>query len=240
MYTFDSRVRYSETDETGCLKLRSIIDYMQDCSTFQSEDAGVGVKYLTKEHKAWLLSSWHIKVLRCPALGERIAISTWPTSVKGIYGYRNFQLKDEAGNYLVKAASLWFLYDTEKNVPIRVLPEDIAPYGPYEPELELPPAPRKIAIPQEYEEKEAILVGRHHIDTNHHVNNAVYVDFAREVIPSGIRIQEIRADYKKAALLGDVVVPGVLQGEDGAWTVVLKSPVGEVYAAVWLKGERND
>lgn len=44
MYTFDSRVRYSETDENGNLSLESLIDYMQDCTNFQSEDLGVGLR----------------------------------------------------------------------------------------------------------------------------------------------------------------------------------------------------
>ena len=38
MYTFDSRVRYSETDEEGNLSVVGIMNYLQDCSTFQSED----------------------------------------------------------------------------------------------------------------------------------------------------------------------------------------------------------
>ena len=46
MYTFDSRIRYSETDETGALSLLGVINYLQDCSTFQSEDIGLGVEYL--------------------------------------------------------------------------------------------------------------------------------------------------------------------------------------------------
>ena len=44
MYTFDSRIRYSETDETGALSLLGVINYMQDCSTFQSEDIGLGAE----------------------------------------------------------------------------------------------------------------------------------------------------------------------------------------------------
>ena len=43
MYTFDSRIRYSETDSEGKLTMASIINYFQDCSTFQSEDLGLGV-----------------------------------------------------------------------------------------------------------------------------------------------------------------------------------------------------
>ena len=36
MYTFESRVRYSEMDEFGKLSVTGIMNYLQDCSTFQS------------------------------------------------------------------------------------------------------------------------------------------------------------------------------------------------------------
>ena len=41
MYQFKSRVRYSETGVDARLSLMGIMNYMQDCSTFQSEDCGV-------------------------------------------------------------------------------------------------------------------------------------------------------------------------------------------------------
>ena len=49
MYTFDSRVRYSETGEDGLLSLPAIVDYFQDASTFQSEDLGIGIDFLKKK-----------------------------------------------------------------------------------------------------------------------------------------------------------------------------------------------
>ena len=42
MYELNSRVRYSETDIDAKLSLTGIMNYMQDCSTMQSEDAGSG------------------------------------------------------------------------------------------------------------------------------------------------------------------------------------------------------
>lgn len=240
MYTFGSRIRYSETDETGTLSILGIINYMQDCSTFQSEDASVGMDYLEKRHRAWLLSTWQIVIHRRPRLGERIVAGTWPTSIKGIYGYRNFVINDQAGNSLVEAASVWFLYDTQAGTPVRVLPEDIDPYGAMEPALTMPSAPRKIAVPKVYQEGEPIPVIRHHIDTNHHVNNAVYVDMAREALPFSIQIEEIRADYKKAALLGDTLIPRVTRLEEDEWTVALTGPEGEACAVVWLKGKTKN
>ena len=38
-------------------------------------------------------------------------------------------IMDQDGNYLVRAESIWFFCDTEKMVPVRVMPEDVAAYG---------------------------------------------------------------------------------------------------------------
>ena len=233
MYTFDSRIRYSETDETGALSLLGVINYMQDCSTFQSEDIGLGVEYLEKKKRAWLLSSWRIVIDRYPVLGERIKIGTWATSSKGIYGYRDFVIMDQDGNYLVRAESIWFFCDTEKMVPVRVMPEDVAAYG-NEEALDLGKAPRKILIPEEYEEGIPVTIATHHLDTNHHVNNAQYVDIARELVPSGTEIGEIRAEYRKAAVLGDEIV--VKRAREGmSHLVSLCNANGDVFANVELK-----
>lgn len=234
MYTFDSRIRYSETDETGALSLLGVINYLQDCSTFQSEDIGLGVEYLEEKKRAWLLSSWRIVIDRYPVLGERIKIGTWATSSKGIYGYRDFVIMDQDGNYLVRAESIWFFCDTEKMVPVRVMPEDVAAYG-NEEALDLGKAPRKILIPEEYEEGIPVTIATHHLDTNHHVNNAQYVDIAREAVTCTKMVKGIRADYKKAAVLGEILVPRVTKTGEDEWTVVLADEAGEVRAVVWLQ-----
>ena len=49
MYTFESRVRYSETDHRETMTLPAIVNYFQDCSTFQSEDLGVGIDYFREK-----------------------------------------------------------------------------------------------------------------------------------------------------------------------------------------------
>ena len=101
MYQFDSRVRYSETDEKGRLSVTGIMNYLQDCSTFQSEDIGMGFSYLKERGQAWLLSFWQVVIDRYPVLGEKIVIRTWPYDYKGIYAYRNFTIQDPEDSYLV-------------------------------------------------------------------------------------------------------------------------------------------
>lgn len=233
MYEFQSRVRYSETDTDAKLSLIGIMNYFQDCSTFQSEDCGVGLSYLEQQKKAWLLSSWQIQILKRPKLGDRIFIATWPYEIKGIYGLRNFMILDERREYLVKANSCWFLLDTETGKPIRVTREDVEAYGAEEPKLSMEYAPRKIALPAGLEEKGRLHVMKHQIDTNHHVNNAQYVDIAREILPDGLEIGEIRAEYKKAAVLGDEMVVKAAESPNG-YVVSLCGGDGSIFANVEL------
>ncbi len=237
MYQFRSRVRYSETDPDAKLSYLGMMNYLQDCSTFQSEDVGVGVGYLKSVNKAWLLTSWDIEIERRPGLGEEICVATWPYDFKGIYGYRNFSIKDEEGNMLVKADSLWFLYDTVSESPMRVTEEDTSPYEPCEPRLGMEKMPRKISLPGEMYEAARLRVMRHQIDTNLHVNNAQYIDMVREALPdsaAGKEITGIRAEYRKAALLGDEIVI-MLGTADNKYTASLRDPDGKIYANVELK-----
>ena len=70
MYTFDSRVRYSEVGEDARITVNAIIDYMQDCTNFQSEDLGVGLEYHKKKQLMWVLNSWQIVIEKYPAMGS--------------------------------------------------------------------------------------------------------------------------------------------------------------------------
>lgn len=213
MYTFDSRVRYSETDENGELTPLAMINYLQDCSTFQSEDLGVGIAWLREKKRAWLLNSWKILIDRTPSLGEKIQIGTFAHGFKGIYGYRHFFIRDGAGAFCVRADSIWFLCSTENMTPVKAEPEFTDPYMHTDGiELGMGEMKRKLALPKEMKLIGKIPVMHHHLDTNHHVNNAQYVNIALEA--AGIcHPSEIQAEYRRAAVLGDEL--SIFAGPDG-------------------------
>ena len=235
MYSFNARVRYSEVGGDRRLSVPGVVNYLQDCSTFQSEDLKMGIDYLEQSHRAWWLSSWQIVIDRYPRLGEEIVVSTWPYDFKGIYGYRNFTICDKQGDYLVKANSIWFLFDTAAGRPAKVEEKDIRGYwAEGDKKLDMEYAPRRIAVPGDYEAGEPVTVALHHIDTNRHVNNAQYVAVAREALPESFKIREIRVEYKKAAVLGDALIPRISREKD-ACTVALCSQDGTAYAVVWMR-----
>ncbi len=230
MFTFDSRVRYSEIDENGTLALGSVINYMQDCSTFQSEELGLGVAYLREHGQMWLLNSWQIEIERLPVLAEQITIGTWAHGFKGIYGYRNFAIFDREENYLVKANSIWVFYDWNKKRPIKITEEMEHSYG-REPKLEMGYAERKIIMPEGGTSGEPFPVRSYQIDTNGHVNNAQYIQMAQECMPQIDPIRTLRAEYRKSAVYGDSIYPVVVSME-GSAVVSLNDKEGKPYAIV--------
>jgi len=233
-YTYESRVRYSETDLERKLTIPAIINYFQDASTFQSESFGLGIDYCRENKKAWFLSSWQIVVERYPELGEQMDISTWPTGFKGMFGDRNFILEDKEGNILAWANSLWIYMDLEKGRPTKPSKENIEKYGTTEP-LEREFAPRKIEIPVDgFQVMEPVKVMKYHIDTNGHMNNCHYVSVALEVLDDAKRFTQVRVEYKKSAVYGDMIVPKVAK-EDDRIVVVLCDEEGKEFAVTEFK-----
>lgn len=146
MYTFNGKIRYSETDSEGRLTLPSLLNYFQDCTTFQSEELDIGINYMREQHLVWVLSFWQIEVLRYPRLGERVIAGTLPYEFKSFLGYRNFVLKTEAGECLAKAASLWSLLNTDTGKPSLPAAKILDSYT-LEERIDMEYAPRKIKLP---------------------------------------------------------------------------------------------
>lgn len=233
MYTFESRIRYSEIDHHGTITLPGIINYFQDCSTLQSEDIGLGLEVLKERKRAWILAYWQVIVDHYPKLGERITVGTFATGFKGMFGDRNFVMKDENGKQIACANSLWVFMDMSKGRLARPEAEDIEPYG-VEAPLDMPYEGRKIVIPERMEDQEAFPVRKYHIDTNEHVNNCQYVQMAMEMLPKDKRVRQLRVDYKKSAVQGDVIHPKTAKEADRT-VIELCDESGTAYAVVEFK-----
>lgn len=229
-FEFSTRVRYSETMHDELMSLPALIDIFQDCSIFHSEAIGFGPKRLKEEKKAWVLTHWHIVVERYPHLGEEVTVGTFPSGFKTVSAKRSFYLRDDAGSIIARANSTWGFIDLSTGKPVRPSPDHVAAYGLREP-LEMPAEARKIALPEMLEPCDPITVRRDLIDTNEHVNNSQYVRIALGVLPAEVRPDRVRVDYKRSAVLGDVLHPQ-LALEESRSVVALTDAEGAAYGAV--------
>lgn len=231
MFSFDSKVRYSEVDRNCKMEIASIIDYFQDCCCFQSESLGVGVKYANETGCAWLLNSWQIVIPEFPTYLDEITISTWPYAFDRIYGYRNFTIKSKSGKMLAMANSNWIYVNLDTASLVKLTPQ-ITDVYPIEPKLtEMSYEARKITIPTEFVAYAPCTVEAHQIDTNHHMNNAQYIKLAQNYLPEDFKIWQMRVEYKKQALLGDILIPRITLTEQQC-TVALVNTDGKPYCIV--------
>ncbi|WP_301830708.1 acyl-[acyl-carrier-protein] thioesterase [uncultured Parolsenella sp.] len=240
MYSFTSHVRYSEVDENWRLTIPALIDYLQDCSTFQSDLLGMGPRHIASTKLAWMLSAWKIEIRELPRFNDEIVVSTWATGFKGLRASRNFTVRragdaTDAGP-IVRADSSWFMFDSNKGRPVRTPENESAPYladAEKDAPLDMPAIPHVVRIEDEGEPLVPVQVTAAHLDTNHHVNNAQYVAIALGALGERMPAAPLTLDvhYSQAAKLGDVIYPH-LHEQDGALTVTLDNADGKHYAIV--------
>ena len=203
MFSFDSVVRYSELSEKERLSLTGLVNYFQDCSTFQSEALHVGVDDLVNAGFGWVLSYWQIVIKERPMLGDRIQTGTWAYDMDNFFGYRNFVMKNEAGEMIAAANSIWVFLDIKTGHPTKIGEQYGSAYE-IEPKYDnMEYEPRKIKVLKDMEAREPFLVKRSNIDTNHHVNNGQYIMMAQDYLPEDFEVKQIRAEYKTSAVYGD-------------------------------------
>ena len=171
------------------------------------------MKAVKARKRTWVLSAWQVVVNRYPGMGEEIVVGTAPYDFKGFSGSRNFFMDTKEGERLAYANSFWTNLDLTTGHPAKLTDEDIAGYE-LSPKLDMVYAPRKISLPEQWEEKEAFPVQKHHLDTNHHVNNCQYVLMAEDFLPEGFAIRQMRTEYKRQAVQNDMIYPEVSYGED--------------------------
>ena len=212
MYEYKIRIGFSDCDINKTFTLTSLIDAFQDCSTFQSEDLGVGFDVLTQHNVVWVINYWELNIYRLPKLCDYVTVGTYPYAFKGCFGFRNFYMKDDKNEYIVKANSMWTLVDTLSSRPSKA-PQFISQAYELEEKLDMTYNPRKVLIPETDDvltlAKDPIHIQLHHLDSNHHVNNGQYVKLAMSALGEEENISSLRIDYRKQAHLGDTIYPVV-------------------------------
>lgn len=229
MYSFDSRVRFSEVNEAGELSLVAMINYLQDCAGFHGEDAGYGVKWTKETGMTWVLTSIQVHVIRYPRYGERIRIETWAIDFKKCFGYRQYAIRDEEGRILVMGNANWVYMDLKAGRPVSVSEEQQDAYGKdaglaFEYDFNN----KKIRRPKDGERRKSFFITEDKLDTNHHVNNVQYVRMAEKYLPADFVTGNMRAEFRAQARLDDEIIPSVTE-KDGVFTVVLESPEKDLY-----------
>ncbi len=177
------KVRISDADQNGTLKLPALLQLLQESATEHAHILGVDFKKLSPMNLSWALSKLVLEIDTLPKWGERIYIETWPSARDRIVTYREFTANAHDGRPLFRARSQWLVFDTRKRRISRLdaLPEWETNGSRLALDIDLS-AP--IQKPEFINSQIQTCARTDDIDLNGHVNNSIYLVWALDSLPS--------------------------------------------------------
>lgn len=207
-------LRASEAGPFGVIRLARFLDYLQEAAGQHAALLGASVHDLLKQNLTWVLSRYHIQMMRYPVWGETVRVRTWPSGSQHLYALREFEVMDQAGNVLCLATSSWMVIDFAARKPVR--PADRLGDFPYDPARALADDFRPLPMLSRTDQERTFFVRQGDLDWNKHANHVAFIEWAAESAPTEVvtrcRPCEIEVDYRGEARYGDVVISRVEAG----------------------------
>ncbi|MDR0852038.1 MAG: acyl-ACP thioesterase [Clostridiales Family XIII bacterium] len=208
-YTLSVTVPDRDCDFKDQLRLSALFGYLQDIAALHAKNLGASVDKLKESFDvAWILMRLRVDILRMPKRYEVLTVETWPQKPATLYE-RDYLIKNENGEVLVKGVSVWILMNLVKR---EIVKETLLDYshiriteeraidcrlGKIRSDAELLPALEKKI---EYSD----------LDRNQHVNNTKYMDYAMDSIgAAGLETQDVKqveVNYVNETKLGETII----------------------------------
>lgn len=189
------------------MRLSSILKYQEyagECHL--SEEYNLDYETVREKGVIFVLVNATAKIHRMPRLGETVTIDTWNKQLKGLKFFRGYDWFDENGDKIIEGVSAFVLVDKTNHKLAKpdklrvVLPEDSA-------RTTSVSNPSKIHLPAELSPIGSKKVLYSMLDSNEHLNNALYADFLIDFTPENKvnEIKEFAIDFVKEAKFGEKV-----------------------------------
>ena len=92
----------------------------QEVSEYHTNELHIGFPDLLKQGKAWVLSRAYYEFRRRPAAFEKVQLSTWSRGNDGLFAFRDYEMRDEAGEVLICGTSYWPIIDMQSRRVVRL------------------------------------------------------------------------------------------------------------------------
>ena len=187
VYTWDLRVRSYECDMLGHVNNAVYQQYLQEAAIAASAHVGYDTAWYSARGTAWVVRQMSLEYVRPARAGDELRISTWISTFSRIRCRREYEIHrlsprlspEQDPDLILRASAEWVYFDLASGRPLSIPGEMVGPFAPSGVaslrDYPLPAEPMPCA---EYEWRHR--VGRYEIDTNRHVNNAVYLSWVEE------------------------------------------------------------
>lgn len=170
----------------------SIMKLLTELSGEDYENKGLGHSFLLDRGQTFLIARMRLEFNRIPQYSETVVAETWERNVKGPYFYREYDVRGQNGEQIIAGTGMWLLVNPISREILRPaalvggLPEE-------NPETVGCASCKKLKLNQDLP-----FLGRRPIyysdlDSNGHVNNAVYGKIATDFLPDTLREVPVKA-----------------------------------------------
>ena len=227
-YTYETAAAYSDIGPDQRLSHIGMLRILQEAASVASDDVGYGLKDIPRTGIHWILTSWRLELMHRPMWRANLRVETWPQVMDGFASNRNFLVYD-GERQIAEAASRWILVSAETGRPARISSTVRAAY---EEQLDAQevfsgaPLPHNGKTPSDAPVTFETVVGRRDIDTNNHVNNLHYLDYAVEALPEDVYRDlpgTVEIVFRRQILLGTHIRCLYSRTEDGKHQVEIRS-----------------
>ena len=179
-----------ETDAFFDARLAFYFQIVQEAAGNHSAERGCSIPILHEEGKTWVITRSKMEVHRYTHWPERVCVETWAQEPIRLHLPRVIRSFDEQGEPIFTAKTYWALIDLERGRPIRpsTMVERIG-LAPQEMQMDLSLTKRLT-----YEDSGCTTLVSYKpkiqyldTDSNLHVNNISYLNWALESLPSEFR-----------------------------------------------------
>ena len=241
-FIYETDAAYSDLGPNQRLSHQGLLRILQEAAAIASDEVGYGLKDIPRTGVHWILTSWRVELKARPLWRARLRVETWPRSMDGFLSDRDF-LVWEGERLAARGTSRWMLVDIHTGRAARISDAVRAAYRDQFDSRDLfenSPVPSNGRTPANTPAAFTAAVGRRDIDTNLHVNNLHYLDYAIEALPQEVYEDlpsTVEITFRRQILLGTPIRCLYTQLEDGKHQVEIQSETdGKInhHAFVWL------
>ncbi|WP_225048134.1 acyl-[acyl-carrier-protein] thioesterase [Lacticaseibacillus kribbianus] len=165
---------------TGRLSLATLTNVMLLVSEHQLDQVDAGIAALATHGAGWVITQYHIEITRMPKVEEPLIIGTEASGYNKLMTYREYWVKDAAGQTLATMSGAWVMMDLTTRKLIPIIPEFAA-------KVEAPKTTKVRRYPrlprlENLANHRPYTVRYFDIDGNGHVNNTHYMEWMEDAL----------------------------------------------------------
>ncbi len=226
IYTKKFDITFSDIDENNKLSNKGILRIMQEIAGLHSSSLGYGLNDAPKTGFAWLLLNWKLRVFSRPKWEETLTVNTWSKSMNPLFAYRDIEIFDNKNNLVAVGSSKWILFDINKQSLCKIPSEVKEVFPNVDKSVFEEKFVEKLKEPENSNPIYEYTIQRRDIDTNHHVNNLNYLDYAYQALPevvySNMNFSNVEIMYKHESKLGDTISVFYSNTEKNEYVITIK------------------